>query len=125
MAMASEFCAMATSTADRAAWGRIGAYSMHARHDVKETSRPGRERANARFREEVISAALAAGEQLTEAEIDRRANAARKAWMSRIALRSVQARRRTAGKSLAAADVQRPATAVEVRRAADELPPAA
>jgi hypothetical protein len=39
--------------ADRALRGRIGAYRLHATHDSRETSRPGREAILASFERQV------------------------------------------------------------------------
>jgi len=52
---------MALTAAERRAWGRIGALTMHARHDAKATSAPGRAAANDRFRREVLDAAAERG----------------------------------------------------------------
>ncbi len=87
---------MALTAAERRAWGRIGALTMHARHDAKATSAPGRAAANDRFRREVLDAAAERGDALTEAEVERRAALLRRAWMQRIALKSAAARRRRA-----------------------------
>ena len=71
--------------------GRIGAYRLHATHDPRETTRTARASFLARFEDEVDP-----GGTLPEAERQRRALAARKAWMARLARLSVIARRRRA-----------------------------
>jgi hypothetical protein len=75
------------SPAERRLRGRAGAYAMHARNDVRETSRAGRDAAWQRLLDQVDPEMI-----LPEAERQRRAEAARRSWMSSIALRSVQAR---------------------------------
>lgn len=61
---------------------------MHAQHDARETSAPGRAAFLARFEREVDPDGL-----LPEAERVRRADHARKAHMTRLALASAKARR--------------------------------
>jgi len=71
---------------------RIGAYTLHATHDPRETTRAAREAFERRFLDEVDP-----DRQLPEDERDRRAQYARKAYFARLALKSAQARRRKAG----------------------------
>ena len=71
--------------------GRIGAYSLHAQHDPRETTKPGRAAFLARFEAEVDP-----GGHLSIAERARRAAAARSAYFAKLALKSVRARRRRA-----------------------------
>lgn len=68
---------------------RIGAYSLHATHDPKVTSAPGRAAFLARFEREVDPDGV-----LPEPERQRRAQLALKAHMSKLALASAKARRR-------------------------------
>ena len=68
--------------------GRIGAYSLHSQHDSRELTKNARDAFNRRFVDEVDPDRV-----LTETERSRRAAAARKAYFSRLALRSAQARR--------------------------------
>lgn len=64
---------------------------MHAAHDSRVTSAPGREKFLARFEDEVDpDRTLPAAERL------RRAGHARKAYFTRLALASAKARRRAA-----------------------------
>lgn len=74
---------------DRSTLGRIGAYTMHATHDTKVVSAPGRAAAEARFEKQVDPEGV-----LEPAERARRAEMARKAHFSRMGLASAQARRR-------------------------------
>jgi hypothetical protein len=69
--------------------GRIGAYTMHSRYDVRETTSKARASFLARFEREVDPDRL-----LPKAERCRRAESARRAYFARLALLSAQARRR-------------------------------
>ena len=69
--------------------GRIGAYALHAQRNPRETTAAARKRFLERFEEEVDP-----NRQLPRAERQRRAMAARKAYFTRLALRSAKARRR-------------------------------
>lgn len=73
--------------------GRIGAYALHATHDPRETARKGREAFLAKFIDQVDPDRV-----LDPEERDRRAGYARKAYFTRLALKSAQARRRGCGK---------------------------
>ena len=68
--------------------GRIGAYSLHASHDPRETTKAGRKAFLARFEAEVDPKGA-----LPPQERRRRAEAARRAYFARLALKSAQARR--------------------------------
>lgn len=81
----------AFSPAEMALRGRIGAYALHARRDPKETTHAARTAFMARFEREVDPDSI-----LEPTERVRRAEAARKAYFSRLALKSAQARRGTA-----------------------------
>lgn len=84
-----------TLTPERAALiGRIGAHALHARVDSREITAPARKAFLARFLDEVDPERT-----LPEAERQRRAEHARKAYFSRLALaRHESARKkRTAG----------------------------
>jgi hypothetical protein len=72
---------------DMALRGKIGAYRLHATHDPRKTTQPARVAFLARFLDEVDPDRI-----LPEAERQRRAIAARKAWMARLAYRSAKAR---------------------------------
>jgi len=74
--------------ADMALRGRIGAFVTHSRHDPRETTKNARATFLARFEEEVDPEGT-----LSEAERTRRAEAARRAYFARLALKSAQARR--------------------------------
>jgi hypothetical protein len=68
--------------------GRIGAYIMHSRSDPRETTAAARAAFLARFEHEVDPDGT-----LPAAERCRRAEAARKAYFARLALKSARARR--------------------------------
>jgi len=72
--------------------GRIGGLTTHSRHDSRDITRAARERFLARFFVEVDP-----DNTLPEPERFRRAEAARKAHMARLALKSAQARRAKGG----------------------------
>ncbi len=75
---------------ERSLRARIGAYSLHAQRDPRETTKAARHAFLSRFLAE-ISADLPEDERL------RRAASARRAYFAKLALKSVQARRRSAG----------------------------
>ena len=81
-----------TTHAERVLSGRIGAHKVHAA-GLTNTA-PARAAFLSKFDREVLEAAAARGESLTPEERARRAAHARKAAMTRLALRSAQARRR-------------------------------
>src|SRR5688572_4309379 len=68
--------------AEMALRGRIGAFTTHSRHDPRETTRAAREAFARRFEDEVDPR-----RELDESERLRRAQAARRAHFSRLALR--------------------------------------
>ncbi len=72
--------------------GRIGAYRLHATHDPRETTVKARAAFMARFEAEVDPEGV-----LPLGERQRRAEAARRAYFARLALKSLQARRRRTG----------------------------
>lgn len=76
--------------------GRIGAFRLHATHDPRETTQAARAAFLERFEREVDPHGT-----LAEAERQRRALAARKAYFARLAYRSAiaRARGRRAGQS--------------------------
>lgn len=67
---------------------RLGAYRLHATHNPKETTKKAREAFARRFEREVDPDGV-----LAPAERSRRVEAARRAYFTRLALRSSQARR--------------------------------
>jgi hypothetical protein len=67
--------------------GRIGAYRLHATHDPRETTGPGRRAFMSRFDDEVDP-----DRTLPEVERQRRVAMARKAYFARLALASAKAR---------------------------------
>ena len=75
--------------------GRIGAYVQHANHDPHETTAAARAAFLSRFECEVDPDNV-----LDLAERRRRAQAARKAYFARLALRSAQVRRQRASKEV-------------------------
>ena len=80
--------------AERALRARMAAYSLHAKRNARETTAPARAAFLDRFHRMVDPEGT-----LPEAERQRRAAAARKAYFTGLALRSAQARRsRAAGR---------------------------
>ncbi len=75
---------------ERTLRARIAAHVMHSKHDARETSAAGRASFLARFEEEVDPDRI-----LPEAERQRRAEHARSAYFTRLALKSAQARRKS------------------------------
>lgn len=73
--------------AERSLRGRIGAYLMHARNDPRETTRAARAAFAQRFVDDVDP-----HRRLPEPERIRRAEAARKAYFSRIAYLAARSR---------------------------------
>ena len=73
--------------AERTLRARLGAYSLHARYDPKETTAKARAAFLGRFDDEVDP-----GRKLPAAERARRAESARRAYFARLALRSAQTR---------------------------------
>lgn len=71
--------------------GRIGAYALHSTHDPRETTAAARRAFLSRFENEVDPEG-----KLPELERARRAEAARKLYFSRLALKSAKARRKAA-----------------------------
>lgn len=70
----------------------MAAHAMHAKHDPRETSAPGRKAFLDRFERQV----RAEHPDLPEAEVQRRAAHYRKAYFTGLALKSARARRRRA-----------------------------
>ncbi len=68
---------------------RMGAYALHATHDPRETTKAARDVFMARFERQVDPDGC-----LPPAERRRRAEAAKKAYFSGLALKSAKARRR-------------------------------
>ena len=73
------------SASERSQRARIAAYSMHAQNDPRETTRKARAAFRAQFYEGVPA-------DLPQAERDRRAEAAYKAYFARLAFLSAKAR---------------------------------
>jgi len=74
--------------AERVLTGRVGAYTMLARHDAREVTRPAHEAFWRKFETEVDPEG-----RLDPVERARRADMARKAHFTRLALKSAQVRR--------------------------------
>lgn len=74
---------------ERALRGRLGGLTTHARHDSHTITDAARAAFRQRFADEVDPDRV-----LSDTERDRRVDAAIKAYFARLALRSVQARRR-------------------------------
>jgi hypothetical protein len=69
-------------------YGRIGAYAMHARHDSRKTTAKARAVFLSRFEREVDPEGV-----LPPEERARRAEYAKRAYFSKLALKSAQSRR--------------------------------
>ncbi len=80
------------SPGERSLRARLGAHTMHAQHDARETTSAGRAKFLAKFEDEVDP-----DRQLPEAERLRRAAHARSAHFLRLSLASAKARRERAG----------------------------
>ncbi len=78
--------------------GRIGAFSLHAQRDSREITKAARRAFLGKFLQEVDPEHI-----LSDDERLRRAAAARSAHFAKLALKSVQARRRKAGRQNGAA----------------------
>jgi hypothetical protein len=76
------------SPAERSLRARLAAHTMHARHDARETTTAARAAFLARFEAEVDPDGL-----LSPEERRRRAEQARRAYFTRLALASAKARR--------------------------------
>ncbi len=80
------------SPAERALRGRLGAFVLHSKYDPKETTSKARATFLAKFEAEVDPTGV-----LPEDERLRRAESARRAHMTRLALASAKARRQRKG----------------------------
>jgi hypothetical protein len=80
---------MSLSPTERSLRARIGAYSLHAVRDPRETTAKAREAFRQRFIDQVDPERV-----LPERERVRRAEAARRAYFARLALKSARARSR-------------------------------
>ena len=76
-----------SSPAERSLRARLAAYAMHAQHDSRQTSAPGRAAFRARFEREVDP-----DDTLDPAERQRRAELARRAYFARLSLAAAKAR---------------------------------
>ncbi len=83
------------TSAQRSLRARIGAHSLHASHDPQKITAPARAAFLARFEEQVDPEHL-----LPEGERKRRAEHARKAHFTRLALASSKARREASAAAL-------------------------
>lgn len=80
---------MALTPTERSLRARLGAYSLHAMVDSREHTEPARRAFMARFEDEVDP-----DRTLPEQERRRRAEEAKRAYFTRLALKSAQARRK-------------------------------
>lgn len=80
---------MTMTAEERSLRARAGAYAQQAAHDTRETTKAARAAFHERFLDLVDPE-----HQLPEIERQRRAQAAMRSYMARLALRSAQARRR-------------------------------
>lgn len=83
---------MSLSPSERTLRARLAAHTLHSRVDSSAHTEPGRKAFLARFEREVDPEG-----KLPEAERARRAEQARRAYFTRLALKSAQARRRAKG----------------------------
>jgi len=83
---------MAQSPAEKSLQARLGAHSLHAKHDSRTLTAPGRKAFLERFLDEVDP-----DRTLPEPERLRRAGHARKAHFTRMAMQSAKARRKAGG----------------------------
>ena len=74
---------------ERVVRARMVAYMLHARYDPRETTKPARRAFNQRFLDQVDP-----DRRLTDHERHRRADAARRAYFTRLAYLSARSRRR-------------------------------
>jgi hypothetical protein len=74
---------------ERTLRARMAAYVLHSRYDSRELTAPARRAFNDRFEKDVDPHGT-----LPPGERERRAKAAKKAYFTRLALKSAQARRR-------------------------------
>ena len=86
------------SPRQRTTRARIGAHSLHALHDSRVTSAPGRKAAADKLNAKLL-AEIDPHNQLPEAERARRLEPARRAHFTRLALKRTKARRRQGGGS--------------------------
>jgi hypothetical protein len=82
---------------ERTLRARMAAYVLHSRYDSRELTAPARRAFNDRFEKEVDPDGT-----LPPAERQRRAEAAKKAYFTRLALNSAQARRQVRPRDLGA-----------------------
>ncbi len=75
--------------AQRSLRARLGAYALHATHDPRDTTKAARDAFMARFERQVDP-----DQRLPPAERHQRAEAAKKAYFTGLALKSAKARRR-------------------------------
>lgn len=80
---------MPTTPSERSQQARVAAHILHSKYDSKELTQPARDKFNQRFLDEVDP-----DRKLPEAERQRRAEHARKAYFTALALKSAKARRR-------------------------------
>lgn len=80
---------MALSSNERSLRSRLAAYELHSKYDSRELTAKARATFLARFEDEVDP-----NRELPETERIRRAEHARKAYFTRLALKSVTARRK-------------------------------
>jgi hypothetical protein len=87
---------MPLSPTEREAVARMGGHARAAKYNSKTVTEPAREALRARWTREVLEAAEAHGETLSEQDLAKRVESMRKAHMTRMALRSAINRRQAA-----------------------------
>jgi hypothetical protein len=83
------------SASERTLRARIAGYQRAALYDGREVTAKARERFHNGFVEKARLAAQAAGQKITEQEIERRGEALRRAHFAKLAFLAVKARSRT------------------------------
>lgn len=83
-----------SKSAHHAAAGRIGAYALHASHDPRITTAPGRAAAATALDLKLLQEIDAAEPNLPEAERERRLGYARRAHFARLAMKAAKARKK-------------------------------
>jgi len=84
---------------ERVMRARMAAYMLHARYDPRETTKPARRAFNQRFLDQVDP-----DRRLPDRERHRRAEAARRAYFTRLAYLSARSRRRSRDRSARTGD---------------------
>lgn len=85
-----------STPAERSLHASMAAHVLHSRVDPKQHTAPARRAFLDRFAKQVIAEAAERGEELSDAEVIRRSEHAKTAYMKNLSLKSAQARRERA-----------------------------